>query len=151
DEYLQDNKNDSKLMTIKPFPYSIISATRFDKLMKKQPGTILIDVRNADQFSNQSKNYWENLGRLKGAVNIPFEKFEEGIKEKKYSKNSPIILYTFSSQNEVFEAAKKLKESGYLNVSVLLGGIWNMRWTAYNIKEKLYLKDWVTDIPEQNQ
>lgn len=150
-EYLLDNKNSSKLMTIVPFPYKVISATGFDKLMKKQAGAVLIDVRKADQFSNQSKNYWENLGRLKGAVNIPFEKFDEGIKEKKYNKNTSIILYTFSSQNDVFEAAKKLKESGYTDVSVLLGGIWNMRWTAYNIKGKLYLKDWVTDIPEQNQ
>jgi hypothetical protein len=34
---------------------------------------------------------------------------------------------------------------------VIFGGIFNMRWTAGNVKGQSYLKDFVVDIPEANQ
>jgi 3-mercaptopyruvate sulfurtransferase SseA len=31
----------------------------------------LIDVRTKDEFNNASKNYWQNIGQIKGAVIFP--------------------------------------------------------------------------------
>lgn len=131
-------------------PYKIINVSAFDELMKKNPNAVLIDLRKSDQYKNQSKNYWENIGRIKNAINIPFDEFEKKTSELPASKNQSVILYIFSNQNEVYEIAKKMHEMGYKNVNVLFGGIWNIRWTAYNIKGKSFLKDWVIDIPQEN-
>ena len=67
------------------------------------------------------------------------------------SKDAAIVMYSFGNQNEVFESALLLSKMGYKNVNILRGGIWNLRWSAYNLKGKSYLKDWVINVPEENQ
>jgi rhodanese-related sulfurtransferase len=128
--------------------YQIISADQFDKMMKSG-AVAVIDIRNHDQFSNQSKNYWENIGKIKTAVNIPYPDLGHST-SLPAAKETSIVLYSFNNQNEVYEAAKALRNKGYKNVYVLRGGIWNLRWSAYNLKGKSQLKDWVVDVPEQN-
>jgi 3-mercaptopyruvate sulfurtransferase SseA len=43
----------------------------------------LIDVRTKDEFNNASRNSWQNVGQIKGAVNIPFSEL----------KTSPSLLH----------------------------------------------------------
>ncbi|MFI5187754.1 MAG: hypothetical protein ACHQF0_13570, partial [Chitinophagales bacterium] len=66
------------------------------------------------------------------------------------SKDIPVIIYGFNSQDNIFESAKWLKDQGYKNVSILQGGIWRIRWVSHNIQGKAYLNDLVVNVPEEN-
>ena len=117
--------------------------------MKAKKNLALIDVRPQDQFDNKSKNYFENLGQIQNAINIPYASLTSATNLP--SKPTPIVVYGFNSQDYIFNAAKWFRDQGYPNVYVLQGGIWYLRWAAHNIKDKQYLNDWVVNVPEQNQ
>jgi len=130
--------------------YNLLSAEDFSKIMNDKKELVLIDVRTKDEFNNTSKNYWQNIGQVKGAINIPSAELSASTSLPK-SKDTPVILYGFNSQKNIFESAKWLKDQGYKNVSILQGGIWSLRWTAHNIKGKAYLNDLVMNVPPENE
>ena len=129
--------------------YSMLSPDLFDKWMKSKKPFTLIDVRPKAQFNNQSKNYWENVGQLQTAINIPYSELSAATNLP--SKSDPVVVYGFNSQNDIFNAASWFKQQGYSNVYVLQGGIWNLRWASHNLKNKAYLNDWVVNVPAENQ
>src|SRR5438552_2478051 len=118
--------------------YNLLPADDFNKMVAGKKEFTLIDLRTKDEFTNASKNYWQNIGQVKGSVNIPFDELKTS-NSLPTSKDNPIIVYGFNSQPNIFEAAKWLKDQGYKNVSILEGGIWSLRWTSHNIKGKAYL------------
>ncbi len=130
--------------------YNLLSAEDFNKMITNKKDFVLIDVRTKDEFSNTSKNYWQNIGQVKGAINIPLAEMSTSGSLPK-SKDIPVIIYGFNSQPEIFESAKWLKNQGYKNVSILQGGIWSLRWTSHNIKGKSYLNDLVVNVPAENE
>ena len=130
--------------------YNLLSADDFYKMANVKKEFALIDVRTKNEFNNASKNYWQNIGQIKGAVNIPAAELG-GASSLPKSKDIPVIVYGFNSQPEIFESAKWFKDKGYKNVSVLQGGIWSLRWTAHNIKGKTYLNDLVVNVPQENE
>jgi rhodanese-related sulfurtransferase len=130
--------------------YNLLSADDFNKMVNDKKEFSLIDVRTKDEFSNTSKNYWQNIGQVKSAINIPASELKTNSSLPK-SKDTPIVVYGFNAQSEIFESAKWLKDQGYKNVSVLQGGIWSLRWTAHNIKGKSYLNDLVVNVPPANE
>jgi rhodanese-related sulfurtransferase len=130
--------------------YNLLSPDEFNKWMKDKKNFTLVDVRPKDQYNNQSKNYFQNIGQIKNATNIPASEFanNSGLPS---SKSDPVVLYGFNSEDEIFNSAKWLKDNGYKNVFVLQGGIWNLRWASHNLKNKLYLNDWVVNVPAENE
>ena len=129
--------------------YKIVSAEEFEKLVNNKKDFQLIDARSADEFKNASKNYWENIGNIQGATNIPASDIAAS-SQLPSSKNKAIILYGFNNQDAVYAAAEQLTKQGYTDVSVLRGGIWNLRWSSHNIKGKERLNKLVENVPEQN-
>ena len=129
--------------------YKIISAEEFEKLVNNKKDFQLIDARSANEFKNASKNYWENIGNIQGATNIPASDIAAS-SQLPSSKNKAIILYGFNNQDAVYAAAEQLTKQGYTDVSVLRGGIWNLRWSSHNIKGKERLNKLVENVPEQN-
>jgi rhodanese-related sulfurtransferase len=130
-------------------PYKLVSADEFDKIMNTKKDAVLIDTRSEDEFKNASKNYWENIGNIKGAINIP----AAGISNSAalpVSKEKTIILYGFNNQDAIYTAAEELVKKGFTNVFVLRSGIWNLRWSSHNIKGKEHLNNWVVNVPEQS-
>ena len=150
-EYTLNEKKKNQMNWLSQTKYKLISADDFNKFAENDHSIVIVDVRPQNQFNNQSKNYWENIGRIKNAVNISIDQIEKNIFQSASTQQTQIILYTFSNQNEVYEAARKLQNIGFQNVSVLYGGIWNMRWSAHNIAGKTHLEKWVVDIPTENQ
>ena len=120
--------------------YTLLPADDFNKMIANKKEFTLIDVRTKDEFNNASKNYWQNIGQIKGAINIPFTELKTN-NSLPQSKDAVIILYGFNAQPEIFEAAKWLNDQGYKNVSILQGGIWSLRWTSHNIKGKADLNN----------
>lgn len=141
--------NISSLKRINNNAYHLISGEQFNKLANNTKVNI-IDIRTREQFENKSKNYWENIGSIKGAINIPFADMKK-TNLLLENKSTPIVLYSFTNQSDLFESAKMLVNMGYKNVNILRGGIWNLRWESYNLKNKANLKDWLINMPEENQ
>ena len=135
---------------IRNIGYNLLSAEDFNKMINNKKEFVLIDVRTNDEFNNTSKNYWQNIGQVKGSINIPYTEIKTST-SLPGSKDTPVILYGFNSQNNIFESAKWLKGQGYKNVSVLEGGIWRIRWVSHNIKGKAYLSDLVVNVPSENE
>ena len=130
--------------------YTLLPADDFNKMIANKKEFTLIDVRTKDEFNNASKNYWQNIGQIKGAINIPSAELKTN-NSLPQSKDAVIILYGFNAQPEIFEAAKWLNEQGYKNVSILQGGIWSLRWTSHNIKGKADLNNLVVNVPPENE
>jgi rhodanese-related sulfurtransferase len=130
--------------------YNLLNADEFDAFAKKNPDAILLDVRKQEEFENKSKETFRNVGHINNAKSIPSETLPSRVNELGDNKNRPIIIYAFSGQPEIYNAAKLLTDLGYTNVNVLLGGVFNLRWRAANLKGKEHLKDWVVDVPAEN-
>ena len=130
--------------------YDLFSPEDFYKITKSNQEYALIDLRTNDEFRNASKNYWQNIGRLKGAINIPATDLPKS-KLLPKSKDTPIVIYGFNAQPEIFTAAAWLKSSGYKTVSILSGGIWGIRWAAHNIQGKSDLNNLVENVPPENE
>jgi rhodanese-related sulfurtransferase len=130
--------------------YNLLPAESFNKMVAEKKEFALIDVRTKEEFANTSKNSWQNIGQVTGAINIPSGELKTSTSLPP-SKDVPVIVYGFNSQPEIFESAKWFKDQGYKNVSVLYGGIWRLRWVSHNIKGKAYLNDLVMNVPPQNE
>jgi len=130
--------------------YDLLSSEDFYRMTKSNHGYALIDLRTKDEFRNASKNYWQNIGQVDGAINIPAADLQQS-KLLPKSKETPIVIYGFNAQPEIFTAAAWLKDQGYKSVSILFGGIWRIRWVAHNIKGKSDLNSLVVNVPPESE
>jgi rhodanese-related sulfurtransferase len=129
---------------------AIIAATTFIKNNAANNYTI-VDVRTNEEYNNTHKDYWRNIGKIKNAVHVSYGDMQTGLSKLENYKNKPLLLYHFGGDSDAFAAARYLGAKGFTHVTVLYGGLFNLRWTAANIKEQSALKDFVTDIPDINK
>lgn len=130
-------------------PYVTMNVSEFGKWASANSNYVVLDVRTVDEYTNKSKDSWRNVGHLKNAVNIPLSDLNSRVSE--LDKNKEIVIYSLGGGNEAFDAAASLQKQGFNKIKVIYGGIFNLRWTAGNVKGESYLKDWVVDVPESNQ
>lgn len=147
--YITDTKQQAPISWKNFSNFNMLSPDDFDSWMKEGKKFSLIDVRSRDQFNNKSKNYWQNLGQIKNAVNIPYSELSNS--SGLPAKSEAVVVYGFNSEDEIFNAAQWFKDHGYDEVYVLRGGIWNLRWEAHNFKNKMFLNDWVINVPAENE
>ena len=126
--------------------YQVLSPRELSVALQ-QENLQFIDLRTADEFNNKAKDTWRNVGHLKNARNIPYPSLDssQGLPA---DKGAALVLYTFSGQPEAYVAARKLSALGYSNVRVLEGGIFNVKWTAANIRNHGKLNELVVNGPE---
>ena len=129
--------------------YKLITADEFNELAKQESAAI-IDIRTAEEFNNKATDTWRNRGNVKTAMSIPYTTIEGRVNKLSSYKDKPVFVYGFSTQQEAFKSAKILSDNGFTNVHVLIGGIWNLRWRAANIKGKANLDKWVENVPVEN-
>lgn len=149
-DYITNTNEKPWIQWITYSDFKMISPDDFYKMQKSNKPFSVVDVRPNDQYNNQSKNYWQNVGQVKKAINIPLNDFEH-VSLLPADKTIPIIVLGFNNEQDVFMTASWFKKNGYKNVSVLQGGIWNLRWAAHNLKNKMYLADLVTNVPPENE
>ena len=128
--------------------YEVITPIEFDALAKRQPDLQIVDVRIPEEYNNQSKTSWRNIGIIKGAINIPASELET--KFASLDRNKPLLVYAFSGSDS-YAAAKTLTDHGFTQVYALAPGLFSVRWQAANLKGKEHLKDWVINVPEENR
>ena len=134
-----------------PFnPYRILSTKEFGRLTQSNGNYFLLDVRTAEEYANNAKDSWRNIGHLKNAVNIPSADIKNRLSELEKFKEKEIVLYALSGGPEAYSAAQVLHDNGFKKINVLNSGLFNVRWLAANDKSQSYLKDLVTDVPEVN-
>ena len=131
--------------------YRLLAPDEFDAMVRKGGRMKIIDVRPAEEFKNESKSSWRNIGHINGAVNIPLPELEQRVGELASARNEPIVIYHYSGAPEAHKAAKYLAGQGFQRVYVLSGGLSSLRWQAANLKGRSGLKDNVVDIPVENQ
>jgi rhodanese-related sulfurtransferase len=133
-------------------PFRTVAAEEMEEMLKQNPSTLIVDVRNRDEFNNQSKKEpWKNRGHVNNAINIPLSELSNRLGELKGYEQKNILLYSFGSANtDVFEAANLLARQGFTGLHVLTGGLWDIRWKAANVKGLSRLMSLVVDVPEEN-
>lgn len=90
----------------------------------------IIDIRTKTEYTNTDTVAWKNVGRLKDAVNIPLGEFTKEAFNTYHDK--PIVIYDIMMHDEIYNAAKKLREYGFKDFSLLAGGIYFVRWKIAN-------------------
>lgn len=131
--------------------YQLVNTLTFASWIKAHPDGLILDVRSTEAFANTHKDSFRNIGHVKNAKNIPATEIEAHLAELNDDKNKPVMIYAFSGEADTHKVAHALLENGFTNVQVLITGLFDIRWTAHNIKGMLYLQDLVTDVPEINQ
>ena len=151
DRILYTDKRDliCKDMYLPSVTYKMFTATEFGRLTMENKNYTLLDIRTTEEFENKHKDSWRNIGHIKNAVHIPADVISSRLSE--LDKNKEIVIYGFGTGTEVYATADLLQKSGFSKVTLLVGGIFNLRWSAGNVKGQSYLKDMVMDVPEINQ
>ena len=80
--------------------------------LRRLPGTILLDVREPDEYEQ---------GALPGAIHIPRGHLESQIEGKVPNRDAPVVIYCAGGTRSAF-AAKTLGELGYSDVVSVAGG-----------------------------
>lgn len=132
-------------------PYSIISSPEFAKFQSSAKNYLILDIRSAEEFSNKHPESFRNIGHLKNAVSIPAADLAQRVAEIEKYKTAPLIVYAFSGSPEAYAAANTLVQNGFKDVTVLAGGLFNIRWTASNVQGMAYLHNLVENVPEENK
>jgi rhodanese-related sulfurtransferase len=131
-----------------PVSYKTFNSAAFGRYVSGKKDIVYLDVRSKDEFENKHKDAFRNIGHLSDAVNIPVDELTGRLGE--LDKNKEYIVYGFAGGPEPFKAADILIKQGFSKINVLVGGIFNVRWTAANIKGQEGLKNFVVNIPESN-
>jgi len=137
--------------TERPQAYQLLSPEAFHKKVLADPSLLILDIRTAAEFSNQAKDSWRNAGNVKEAVNIPADALPKRSEEIAAFKSKTVIVYGFSTSAEVFTSAKWLTANGFTRVFVLMGGIFDLRWMAANVKDHQFLADHVINVLPDNK
>jgi sulfur-carrier protein adenylyltransferase/sulfurtransferase len=80
--------------------------------LRKQPGAVVLDVREADEFEQ---------GAIPGALFLPRGNLESGIENRIPDKSTKLIVHCAGGTRSAF-AAKSLQELGYTDVVSVAGG-----------------------------
>jgi rhodanese-related sulfurtransferase len=132
-------------------PYRIINTQDLKSFLETTKDFLFLDARTTEEFTNKHKNYWQNIGHLQNAVNIPLADLENQWEKISAWKTKPVIIYVFGSGTAMYEAANILAKKGFTDIRVLQGGIFNIGWTAANIKGYSSLAELRVDVPLENQ
>jgi len=110
-----------------------VDTAEADRLLSEQPSTMVLDVREADEYEQ---------GALPGAVHIPRGFLESQIENRSPDREAPVLVYCAGGTRSAF-AARTLGELGYSDVVSMAGGF--NKWKNEN-------RDWSTPrtlSPEQ--
>jgi rhodanese-related sulfurtransferase len=130
-----------KLITAAP-TYRLTGVREAVDLVNNSPALVVADMRPKEEFGNQSKQAFYNLGHIKNAINFPVaSQLEDYLKDK--PKNTPVLIYgTFSAAMrqmtqtgavDVAALCKKLVTEGYTNIYLLYDGIYSIVWASANV------------------
>ncbi|WP_420387568.1 rhodanese-like domain-containing protein [Roseivirga sp.] len=83
---------------------------------------LILDVRSEGEYTQRTSQ----IGRFKGAINIPINQLEKSLKELAEYKGKPILVYCSISARSP-RASQLLADAGFTDIHNLIGGLnaWN--------------------------
>lgn len=112
--------------------------------IKDQKNSVIIDIRNEAEFNDTDKLAWKNIGRIKNAINIPFDTLSED-KAANYRGKTVILYDMMMFDNDLFSYAKRLKEYGITELYLIDGGMAKLNEEVYE-----YHKSELTSLIDQS-
>lgn len=110
----------------------------------RNPNNVVIDVRAATGFNGTDSVQANNIGRIKGSINVPKTNFDQSIPSLEKYKDKPILVYDLDV-SDAMTAASKLKAAGFGNVAVLFDGF--DRFLLNFSSSSQLRKDWIIAAP----
>jgi rhodanese-related sulfurtransferase len=100
----------------------MLSPQEVQRRMKEEPGTLVVDVRDADGLAG--------TGIIPGAINVSLgtlplradQELPEAMRNQELQDRNRPIVTTCGGGGQASLAAKVLKDMGFTNVSILEGG-----------------------------
>lgn len=89
--------------------FSIIPIRDLDQYMKR-PGTILIDLRDEQEYEE---------GHIPGAKNIPYERWQ--VEKETWTHRYDTVVFYCDRGNQSMYAAKEMNKRGYYAISIAGG------------------------------
>ena len=105
--------------------YKNCSANEAFRLIKNEKNLTIIDVRTTNQFNSTDTSVANNIGRIKGAINIPYDELNAKINAFIFSKEKPVLIVGETGDGNPARAADTLLSLGFKRVYQLLGGMDN--------------------------
>ena len=88
----------------------------------QDPTHLIIDIRSEYQYNNMDTSSYNNIGRIKGAINIPDNHFGEKIDSIEQYKDRAVLLYDMDGSKSP-GAALELIRKGFQKVYILFQGL----------------------------
>ena len=104
--------NFRELLTATKAQITEVETAEADELRASHPGTVILDVREPDEYAQ---------GAIPGAVFIPRGQLESNIENRVLDKDAKVLIHCASGVRSAF-AAKTLAELGYTDVASVAGG-----------------------------
>ncbi len=123
-------------------PYNILNVAEAVSLIEKEKDAVILDIRPAEEFNNKAEMEWHNLGHINNAINIQPPEFDAKITELANHKKDAIIVY---GSDDAANFCLELSKSGFENVNLSYGGMWNFVAAAFNAKDLKRIKLLLTD------
>jgi len=122
-------KNDNVL-------YKTVDPADLCSTLEKNKGYLIVDVRSPGEYADTSQFTGNNIGHLKGAINIDIRELGKRLNELQAYKDKPLFVYCSHSQRSR-RAGKLLADSGFSRVYNINGGMTAIHYTDAKKKDCL--------------
>lgn len=110
-------------LIVSDLPYKNIGFDEAASLIKNEKELTVIDIRPAAQFHSTDSVEANNIGRVKGAINIPYSELKKRLPELAGFKQHPVLVYSSTGDGDASRAARDLASNGFNRVYQMFGGI----------------------------
>lgn len=125
-------------------PYTLLNTGESIRMVES--GKVLVmDTRSVQEFTNTAPQRWRNQGRIKGAVNLPPDRFDDTLTVYAAYKNKPVLVY---GNDDGAKYARKLVLAGFRKVYLQYDGMWGFLYARFNIVQ---LKERVAPLLENHE
>ena len=102
--------------------YKAVYLSQAFHLMDSMQNFLLLDVRSPGEYADTGRATALNIGRFKGAVNVPIDSVQKHLDELKKYMDQPIFVYCSHSQRSR-RVSKFLADNGFQQVYNINGGM----------------------------
>ena len=114
---------------------NLISPDSFLRKLKEKRELVLVDVRDAQDF---------NSCRIRGSINIP----AFALSKKTFLKSKTLVLFNEGfNYSKLEQACQRLRDSGFHNVSILIGGLSHWSEKGFPIEGDVFAQKSLNKIP----
>lgn len=110
-------------LIISGLAFSNRSCDDLARLIRTEKNLVIIDVRPSIQFNAKDTIADNNIGRIKGAINIPYDEFQNRQSELDPYRSQSILVYSASGDGDGSRTAAALANNGFNKVNLLLTGL----------------------------